>query len=354
MQLRDKWSFSSKDKIFFFKELSYMLQWWVSLIEAIKTLYTTSANYAVKDIAKSIDWYLRSGKPLSFAVQRLYEYFDQWDFAIIKSWETSWNLDIVLKSLADEYTYLSDIKNKYIGALLYPAILIVISIVAVFALFWFVLPSVFSLSDSFQGVELPLVTVVLKTISDFFVAHWKTLIWWMMWIWAFIAFFFTTTAGKKAQFMLLTSLPLVGKMTKYFYVVKWCRYMKLMLQSGMDYVQMFQLLKEIFTVPTYQSMTQRVLDWLEKWSTLYDVLQYETDILPNDVVVLIKVWETSANLEKAVDNVSNMYQSELDVLITRIVKVIEPIMLIGIGLIVVVIAMWVFGLILQIMWSAWV
>ena len=125
----DKTSFSWKDKILFYKELVYMMRGGVSLLDTMKTIQKTSDNAAVKRVAKDIYWYLDEGKELSYAISRLPEYFDEWDAAIIKTWETSGNLPDVLQSLAEEYAYLSDIKQKYIGAMIYPAALIIISII---------------------------------------------------------------------------------------------------------------------------------------------------------------------------------------------------------------------------------
>ena len=139
----DRTTFSWKDKILFYKELVYMMRGGVPLLETMKTIQTTSDNAAVKWVAKVIYGYLDKGKELSYAISRLPDYFDEWDAAIIKTWETSWNLPAVLQSLAEEYAYLSDIKQKYIGAMIYPAALIIISIIAVIYLFWFVLPGIF-------------------------------------------------------------------------------------------------------------------------------------------------------------------------------------------------------------------
>ena len=93
---------------------------------------------------------MHEGKSLSYALNRLPDYFDQGDYSIVKAGEESGNLPVILQSLAQEYVYSADIKNKYIGALMYPMILIIIAVVAVFALFILVLPGIFSIADSFQ------------------------------------------------------------------------------------------------------------------------------------------------------------------------------------------------------------
>ena len=120
----------------------------------------------------------------------------------------------------------------------------------------------------------------------------------------------------------------------------------------MSYIQTFQLLKEILGIPAYQDMLERVLQGLNKWENIYSILQYETDLIPSDVSVMIKVGEETANLSNSLDNVLSMYEDDLNNLINSLAKVIEPIMLVFIGWIVLVIALGVFGLIMQIMEGA--
>lgn len=345
----DKGNFSGKDKILLLKQLAYLLKWWVSLVEALQILIESTDNFAIKDIANTVLGFIKRGKPLSYAFNRLPDFFTEWDFAIVKSGEMSGSLPRALESLATEYVYIGDIKNKYVWAMIYPIILIVVAIVSVIALFTLVLPSVFSIADSFVWVELPWITQVIRWFSAFLQNNRVALLRGIAWLSAVLWLFFSTENGKKIWFKLLLSIPLIGKMTKYYYVVKFCRYLKLMLWSGMNYIETFALLKDILEIPAYQDMIENVLSWLKRWENIYDNLKMETALLPNDVPVMIKVWEQTANLDKTLDNVLNMYDVELNMMISNLSKIIEPIMLVFIGWIVVVIAYAVFGLILQIM-----
>jgi type II secretory pathway component PulF len=83
---------------------------------------------------------------------------------------------MILQSLSAEYVYLRDMRNKYVGALIYPIILILIAVIAVFALFLFVLPGVFSIADSYQDLQLPWITRALRDISLFFQFQRKTML----------------------------------------------------------------------------------------------------------------------------------------------------------------------------------
>ena len=349
----DKSSFSWKDKILFYKELVYMMKWWVPLLETMKTIQRTSDNAAVKRVAKEIYGYLDEGKELSYAINRLPEYFDEWDAAIIKTWETSGNLPDVLQSLAEEYAYLSDIKQKYIGAMIYPAALIIISIIAVIYLFWFVLPGIF---DTLSGsiTEMPTITMILKRFSDFIVNYrQEVVIFWFLLILLIITYS-ATEKGKKQMYKSLINTPIVWNMTKSYYLIKWSRYMKLMIGSGMDYVDTFRLLRDVLKIPLYQSMIEQVLADISIGKSLYEPISQHSDIIPSNVAVLIKVWEETANLENAMQNVIDIYQEELDNSIKNFSKAIEPFILIFVWWIVLMIALWVFSLIFAVMDSAWI
>jgi len=141
----------------------------ISLVEAMRIISTSSDNHALKEIGKDISKFLHAGKPLSYALNRLPDYFDEGDYNVIKAGEASGNLAPILKSLAEEYVFMSDIKNKYISALIYPVILVIFAIVAVVVLFWFVLPEIFSIAADFDTVKMPRMTQVLKDMSDFLI-----------------------------------------------------------------------------------------------------------------------------------------------------------------------------------------
>ena len=115
--------------------------------------------------------------------------------------------------------------------------------------------------------------------------------------------------------------------------------MRLMLRSGLSYVQTFQLLRNVLAIPAYQDMIERTILGLQKGDAIYKNLAQEHHLIPTNVAVLIKVGEETAQLPEAIQNILDMYETELDTLISRLAKVIEPIMLIFVGGIVVMIAL---------------
>lgn len=349
----DRWNFGSKEKIIFLKELSYLINWWISLSQAMDIIEKSSDNYAVKEVAKSINTHLLNGKELSYAFSRLPDFFDERDYSITKAWEKSWNLVSTLKELSDEYSYMNEIKNKYITALSYPIILIIISIISVVSLFAFVLPWIFEIANGFENIQLPMITVILKEIADWTKENRKSIIRITISVITLLLIFLSTDTWKRTRFSILLKIPLFGKMTKYYYLIKRCRYTKIMLQSWMNYIETFQILRDILNIPIYQNMIENTLSWLQKWETIYETIKNQTYLIPSNVAALIRVWEETARLEDSLENILKIHEEELNNNINRLAKVIEPIILIFIGLIVVLIALWVFWLILQIMEWVW-
>jgi type II secretory pathway component PulF len=196
--------------------------------------------------------------------------------------------------------------------------------------------------------------MILKNIADATKENRQSMIWIFIVIITLLLIFISTDTGKKARFSIVLRIPILGKLTKYYYLIKRCRYTKIMLQSGMNYIETFQLLRDILNIPIYQSMIERTLIWLQKWETIYDTIKHQNELIPSNVSALIKVWEETANLQSSLDNILTMHEEELNNNINRLAKVIEPIILIFIWVIVVVIALGVFWLILQIMEWVWV
>ena len=344
----DKGSFSAKDKVLFYKELVYMLKGWLSILQAVEVIRKETTNNAVRNICWTLMHYLNEGKSFSYSIGRLTEYFDEWDSAIIKTWESTGNLDVVLHELADEYEYINQIRNKYISALIYPAFLIVGSIAAVLFLFSSVLPGILDMFSD-QMDKLPLITRVLKSISDFCVQYWKTILI-ILWVGSIVAWIYSTTEqGKKKFSWMMLNAPLIGGMTRTYYLIKWAKYMKLMIGSWLDYVQTFRLLREILGIPAYQDMIEQVMAWLQIWKTIYASISTQTDLIYPSVATMIKVWEETACLEDSMQNVINMYQDELDNQINAFSKMLEPIILIFMWVIVALVASWIFWVVFTVM-----
>jgi type IV pilus assembly protein PilC len=138
--------------------------------------------------------------------------------------------------------------------MIYPSVLIVIAVGAVIALFMFVLPGIFSIVEQFDNLELPLVTRILKQMSDFLILYWYPMLVSIGFVLGGTVVFFSTQQGQKTLTQIIMMIPIIGKMTKYYYLIKFCRYTKIMITAGMNYVDTFTMLKGILAIPAYDTI----------------------------------------------------------------------------------------------------
>lgn len=353
---KDQWSFGTKDKIFFYREMSYLIEWWVSVLDSVNTIASTTDNYAIKQICQTIAWELNTWQSFSKALGKLNKFFSEWDVNIIKSWESSWEMITILKSLAREYEFLSAMTSSFIWAMIYPGILFVMSLAGMFFLFIKILPWIFQIVKDFGWIELPITTKLMIQFTDFMVASRWTILLWIGAVAAVVFIIWSSEWGKKRMWELFLELPWFWPLLKYYNMVKFFRYFKLMQMSGMNYLEIFMYLKEIMDMPMYKAMINSVIAWVKKWETIYSNIRYFTNIIPADVMVLIKVWEQTASLWWALENVINIYSDELQKWISNISKFIEPVMIVFAWWIIMAIAtsvFWVIGSILEAAQNAW-
>lgn len=349
IKLSDKRSFKNKEKAFFFKELWNLLKWGININEALGIIAENHDNYSIKKIALWLKRHIEQWDRLSRALLNFPKQFDTTDITTIQAWESSGNLDVVLEMIGKEYAYLESLKKKFIGALTYPIILITVAFWAIIALFTFILPAIFDIANQFDTSELPRTTRTLKWFSEYLATHHISLLAIVLFIGFWLFVYFSTKSGKKKWFQLLFSIPILGKMIKSYYLIRFARYVKLLLGSGLDYLTLFKIVKNVIPNPVFTPLFDKIIHELNRWSTIHNALKDDTNLIPGNVVSLIKVWEESATLDRSFETIIEIYQEELDHYINNLSKLIEPILLLFIGWIVIMVALGVFWVIMKIM-----
>ena len=344
-----KYSFSLKDKIFFLKELSYLLNWWVSIPVALETIKENSENETVKYICWEIYSMIKRWETLSRSLTVLDEYFTEWDVNIIASWEWIWELPKVLKQLAEEYENLYSIKVKYITAMIYPVILLFIVLWAIIIIFKVILPWFLDIIKSFPWASLPESTKILMNINNYIAQNWDSifilLVGFVIVLWLFLS----TEEWRKFFSGLLIKIPWIWKIFKLYYIVYFLRYFSLLIYSWLPITKIFLYLRGLMTNPYYVDMCNEILVNLNKWETFVPVMKKYKNIIPSDVVVLLKVWEETANLQEAAENAILLYEEEFSKIVDNLSKIVEPIMIVFVWWIIWFVAISMFSVITSIL-----
>lgn len=345
LRQKEEWYFSLKDKIFLYRELAYLVEWWVAIADSVIVIKNGTDKWSMRKIADEMYTALNEWETLSYSMAQLPMYFNDWDVNIIRSWEESWEMTHVLKYLAEEYEFLAKIKSKYIGAMIYPALLFSVAILAVFMLFTKILPGIFDMVATMPWVKIPAMTAFLIKMTNYMTENTLNIILFIFFGWFALAVIFSTQQWKQFLDENIFHAPLIGKVTQYYDMVKFMRYMRLLMDSWMNFLEVFEFLKTIMTNLSYKRMIDDVIVAINKWETIWSTLEKYTDFIAKDVVALLKVWEETASFESALSNAITMYEDEFEKMLEGLSKVIEPILVVFIWWIIAMVAMSVFGVI---------
>jgi type IV pilus assembly protein PilC len=128
-------------------------------------------------------------------------------------------------------------------------------------------------------------------------------------------------------------------MIQAYYLIRFSRYTKILLESGINYRNIFKMLKNVISNPIFTPLFDKTIAGLERGQGIYDCIKDDTKLIPSTVSALIKVGEKTATLSHTFETVISIYQEDLDNYITNLSKLIEPIMLVFIGGVVILIAL---------------
>lgn len=342
---RELWYFSIKEKIFLYRELAYLIEWWVAIADAVLVVKWWTDKWAIRKICEVMYDALNEGETLSHSMTQLPTYFNDGDVNIVKSGEESGEMTKVLKYLAEEYEFLNKIRSKYIGAMIYPTLLFSVAIFAVFLLFTQILPWIFDMITWFPGVQIPAMTAFLIKVTDLLSNNvWSIFVWvcilGLLW---FIVF--SSEEGQRFKDNYIFQMPLVGKLTQYYSLIKFMRYMRLLMEAGMNFLEVFIFLRDIMWNLSYKTMIDDIITGINRGDTIGSVFEKYTDLMSRDVVALLKVGEETASFESALSNAIVMYEDEFNKMLDWLSKIIEPVLIVFIGWIIAMVAMSVFGVI---------
>lgn len=352
IEASEKSGFGTKQKLLFFREMAYLLGGGIGVQDAVRIIATEWDTAAQRYIANQIAISTNEGKTLTNSMVRLSQYFNASDVAIVKSWESSGNLVTVLRSLATEYAFLYSLRNKFIWATTYPVVLLIVAFIAIIILFVGILPWIFSIANEFPWVELPFVTRAMMWFSTFLTENiWSILI--GLWLLLFLgSIVFSTDWGKSRMFRKVLAIPAFGLMVRNYFIVKMMRYLRLLYQSGMNYVDSLTLLRDIMGAGPYAEMLQNTIQYVQRWEVMYKWMIEYPYLIPANATVLIKVWEETAQLPETIQNIVETYEEDLMTRIWSVSKIIEPILIVVLWVVITLIALSVFGIITTIL--SWV
>lgn len=321
---------SNKDIVILSRQIATLFQAQVSPLRIFSLLSAEIENKQLAVAMNKIVEDLQAGNSISRSLAAHPGIFSSFYVNLIRAGEETGSLDKSFDYLADYLDRQYEVQSKAKNALIYPAFVIAIFIIVMTLMMTQVVPSIASiLVDS--GQELPIYTKIVIGISDFLVAYIGFMV---IAVGAGIAFFwrFTqTTVGRRTVDEFMLSLPYVGDMQRKLLLTRICDNLSTMLSSGISIVQAIEVTGDVVDNSVFKSIMDEVLIEVKGGRSFADALA-EYPHIPGVLAQMAKVGEETGSLANILKTLSNFYRREANNAIDTMIGLIEPIMIVMLGL----------------------
>lgn len=321
---------SRGDIVLFSRQLSIMFESEVPLVESLRAIASQTGNSVFREIILSIGESVGGGTSLSVAMAGFPKAFSSFYVSMVKSGEVSGKLSEVLGYLADHLEREYYLVSKIRGAMIYPAFVFVIFTAVLVLMSVFVIPSLSEVLIE-SGQQLPLITRI--TLGASAIIREKGI---------FLAAFFAvfifgasryikSESGKRFFDNFLLQIPLVGNYLKEIYLSRFAENLSTLIAGGLPITKALEVTGEVIGNADYKEIVNKVLEDVRRGENITSVLQMYPDYIPPLFIQMVSVGERTGKLDTTLLNIVNFYQKEVDRSTETFLGLLEPVMIVVMG-----------------------
>ncbi|MEO8218153.1 MAG: type II secretion system F family protein [Acidobacteriota bacterium] len=323
---------STERFLLFNQELLALVRAGLPVIQSFDIMLERQKNLRFKQVLTEIRDKVRSGVAISDAFASYGRIFPPIYSTSIRAGERAGDLEGVLRRFLKYQKTIVTLRKKVVGALIYPAILVTLSVAMVFVMLTFVIPKFAEFYQGF-GAELPVVTRVVIALSAL-IRHNIILVLAAVAAIAFVVHRWSRTATGGATFdRLLLRVPIAGGILHRFAILQFTQSLATLLGGGTPMVPAMEMastsISNRYVAGRVESIVKNVREGEPLWSSLD-----HTGVMSDLAVEMIKVGESTGALLEMLANVSEFYDEEIDSRLSRMIAMLEPIILVGLGIVI--------------------
>jgi type IV pilus assembly protein PilC len=319
---------STRDIAVFTRQLGTMIKTGLTLTDSLIILKQQSEG-KFADILEEIVEEIQGGSSFYEALRPYRDIFSNTYLSLIKSGESSGQLDDVLVRLADNLEKQEEFKGKVKSALIYPAIVILGMIVVGFIMMIFVIPKLTTMYKDF-GVELPTPTKILIGVSTFVSNFWYVVLLLVAGLVIGFIQWHKTDQGKEAVDRFLINLPIVGPVVKKSILTQVCQTLAMLVDAGVPIIQALEIVAQTSNNYIFEKSIKTVAKRVEKGVPLAKTFG-EYEMYPPLFIQMVSVGEETGKLGEVLEKVSHHFEMETETAVKGLTSAMEPLMMVVLG-----------------------
>ena len=326
----------TKDKVLFSRQLSTLINAGLPLVQSLRSVGEQTVNKAFKVVINEVITDVEAGTAFSVALGKHPRVFNKVYVSLIAASEISGTLDKGLERLADQQEKDADIVAKVRGAMTYPVIVLFVMLAVVLFMIIKVLPQVQNIYNGLPGAKLPILTVILLDVSKFVTHDW----WIVLIVLGLLGFFgsrwFSTVGGRSIVDKLKMRAWPVGPLFMKMYMARFARTGTTLVASGVPLIQVLEIVADAVNNVHVSKSIHNAIDKVKGGKSLSEAIGKDPNFLelvPN----MLRIGEQSGAMETMMEKVASYYEKEVDNQIKTISTIIEPVMMVMMGVMAIII-----------------
>jgi type IV pilus assembly protein PilC len=321
-----------KNLMNFTRQLAVFVKAGIPITDALTTIADESTDVALRRALTEMVDSLRNGGLFSASAAQHPNVFPNYYIGILQAAELTGRLDESLDALAGYLKREMETRSKVVGALAYPMVVMLMSLVTVMILAGYVLPQFKPLFEEFDA-ELPLPTRMMLFVARFFGDLWYITVIGLLLFIATVAFLSMHPTGKEIWQRVSLKIPVIGGIIEYAILERFCSVLATMLQAGVAVPSAMQTTTEAVSNVVYKEQLDIARQQMLEGSGFTQPL-IETELFPGAARQMFKVGEDTGTLDEQLAVAAEYFNRELEFRITRFTTLFEPVMIVFVGLIV--------------------
>lgn len=320
-----------KDKVLFSRQLSTLINAGLPLLQSLRSVAEQTTNKPFKAVINQVITDVEAGTSFSASLAKHPDVFNRVYISLVAAGEASGTLDKGLERLADQQEKDADIISKVRGAMIYPLIVFAVMIAVMGFMVVKVLPQVQNIYAGLKNVSLPLVTRILLAVSHFTIHYW----WVVLIVIGLIVFFGSRWARTMGGRSVIDEIKMkawpIGPLFMKMYMARFARTGTTLVASGVPLIQVLEITAEAVDNVHIASSLHQAIEKVKAGKALSDSIDHDPNFLelvPN----MLRIGEQSGALETMLAKVADYYEKEVDNEIKNISTIIEPVMMVIMGI----------------------
>ena len=319
----------TKEIVIFTRQFATMIDAGLPLLQCLEILAGQQENKTFKKVLAEVKQSVESGNTLADSMKKHPKVFDDLFVGLVRAGETGGVLDTILRRLSTFLEKSEAVKRKVKGALIYPAVMLLVAVAVVAVLLLFVIP-VFKEMFAGAGQKLPGPTLLVIGMSEFLQKYIIYIV--IVLVAAFFAVrkYYRTNKGRLLFDRIALRLPGIGNLLEKVAVARFCSTLGTMLSSGVPIMDALEVTAKTAGNLVLENAVMSARKAVAEGRFIADPLM-ETGVFPGMVVRMIAVGEATGALDAMLAKISEFYEGEVDVAVQALTQLLEPIMIVFLG-----------------------